>query len=42
MDEDVPVEPSAHIFVDSAANWVVLSDDLPQYEEGRDSAKVKK
>ncbi len=42
MDEDVPVEPSAHIFVGSAANWVVLSDDLPHYEEGRNSAKVKK
>ncbi len=42
MDEDVPVEPSAHIFVGSAANWVVLSDDLPRYEEGRNSAKVKK
>ena len=27
MDEDVPVEPSAHIFVGSAANWAVLSDD---------------
>ncbi len=42
MDEDVPVEPSAHIFVGSAANWAVLSDDLPQYEEGRGSARAKR
>jgi hypothetical protein len=42
MDGDVPVEPSAHIFVDSAANWTVLSSDLPQYEEERGSAKVKR
>jgi len=42
MDEDVPVEPSAHIFVGSAANWTVLSDDLPQYERGRSSARVKR
>jgi len=42
VDGDVPVEPNAHIFVGSGANWTVLSDDLPQYEEGRDSARVKK
>jgi hypothetical protein len=42
MDEDVPVEPNAHIFVGSAANWTVLSDDLPQYERGRSSARVKR
>ena len=40
MDGDVPVVPSAHIFVDSAANWTVLSDDLPQYEERRGSARM--
>ena len=42
VDGDVPVEPNAHIFVASGANWTVLSDGLPQYEEGRDSARVKK
>ena len=42
MDGDVPVEPSAHIFVGSAANWTVLRDDLPQYEEKRGSIKIKK
>ena len=42
MDGDVPVVPSAHIFVGSAANWTVLSDDLPQYEEKRGSARVNR
>ena len=40
MDGDVPVVPSAHIFVGSAANWTVVNDDLPQYVETRGSAKV--
>ena len=40
MDGDVPVVPSAHIFVGSAANWTVLGDDLPQYEERRGSARM--
>ena len=42
VDGDVPVEPNAHIFVGSGANWATLIDDLPQYEEGRNSARVKK
>ena len=42
LDGDVAVEPDAHIFVGSGANWTVLNDGLPQYEEGRDSAEVKK
>jgi len=42
IDDDVPVNPSAHIFVDSAANWTALDDDLPQFREGRDSARVQK
>jgi len=42
MDGDVPVIPSAHIFVGSAANWTVLSDDLPQYNERRGSARMLK
>jgi len=40
MDGDVPVVPSAHIFVGSAANWTVLDDDLPQYEERRGSGRM--
>jgi hypothetical protein len=42
VDGDVAVEPDAHIFVGSGANWTVLNDGLPQYEEGRDRAEVKK
>jgi len=42
MDGDVPIALSAHIFVGSAANWTVIGDDLPQYEEMRGSAKVNK
>jgi len=42
VDGDVAVEPDAHIFVGSGANWTVLNDGLPRYEEGRDSAEVKK
>lgn len=42
MDQDVPVVPSAHIFVGSAANWTVLGDDLLQYEERRGSARAKR
>ena len=40
MDGDVPVVPSAHIFVGSAANWTILGDDLPKYEERRGSARM--
>lgn len=40
MDGDVPVVPSAHIFVGSAANWTVLGDELPLYEERRGSARM--
>ncbi|MDH3379048.1 MAG: GFA family protein [Gammaproteobacteria bacterium] len=42
LDGDVPVQPNAHIFVGSGANWAMPSDDLPQFEEGRGSAKVNK
>ena len=41
LDGDVPVVPSAHIFVGSAANWTVFTDDLPKYEERRGSASIK-
>lgn len=40
MDGDLPVVPSAHIFVGSAANWTILGDDLPKYEERRGSARM--
>jgi hypothetical protein len=41
VDGDIPVEPNAHIFVGSGANWVAISDDLPQYREGRNSVRVE-
>lgn len=41
MDDDVPVVPSAHIFVGSGANWTVVNDDLPKYEEKRGSTLIK-
>lgn len=40
LDGKLPIEPDAHIFVSSGASWTVLSDDLPQYTEGRDSARI--
>ena len=42
LDGDVPVEPNAHIFVGSSANWTEFNDDLPLYEEGRDSPRTKR
>jgi len=40
FDADVPVRPDAHIFMGSAANWTSIEDDLPQFLEGRGSARV--
>jgi hypothetical protein len=40
VDGDVRTEPNAHIYVASAANWTVFSDDLPRFAEGRDSARA--
>ena len=37
---DIPVEPDAHIFVGSGANWTLRADGLPQFEAGRDSRRV--
>jgi len=42
LDGDVPVEPNAHIFVGSSANWTEFNDDLPLYEEGRDGPRTKR
>ena len=35
LDTEITLRPDAHIFVGSKANWVVISDDLPQYDCGR-------
>ena len=37
FDDDIPVQPNAHIFVDFGANWVVATDDLPKFSAGRQS-----
>lgn len=41
FDDEVSVKPDAHIFVASGANWARPQDDLPQYEAGRDSKRIK-
>ena len=40
LDDDLPVNPNAHIFVGSKANWTVLSNGLPYYKEGRNSVRL--
>lgn len=41
IDGDIPLKPDAHIFVHSGANWVDVEDDIPQFEAGRHSPRVK-
>ena len=41
FDDEVPIRPDAHIFVASGAHWATPDDDLPQYEAGRDSHRIK-
>ncbi|MDH3634159.1 MAG: GFA family protein [Gammaproteobacteria bacterium] len=41
FDDEVPVRPDAHIYVASGAKWALPEDDLPQYEAGRDSTRIK-
>jgi len=41
FDDEVPVKPDAHIFVGSGASWARPTDDLPQYEAGRDSKRLR-
>ena len=41
FDDGVPIRPDAHIYVTSGAEWALPEDDLPQYEAGRDSARIK-
>jgi len=33
LDADLPVRPSVHAFVASKADWVHISDELPQFPE---------
>lgn len=37
MDQPVPVRADAHIFTGSGSDWYKKSDDLPHYEQWRDS-----
>ncbi len=41
FDDDIPVQPDAHIFVGSGAHWTVLEDSLPKFEAGRDSNQTR-
>lgn len=41
LDSNLDVSPDAHIFVGSKASWSEIHDDLPQYEEGRKSRRLK-
>jgi hypothetical protein len=41
FDDEVPVRPDAHIFIASGASWAKPDDDLPQYEAGRDSKRIR-
>ena len=41
FDDEVPVEPDAHIYVASGASWAQPRDGLPQFEAGRDSKRIK-
>ena len=41
FDDEVPVKPDAHIFVASGAKWAAPTDELPQFEQGRDSNRIK-
>lgn len=36
LDTPLNQQPDAHIYVDSKANWDLITDDLPQYAAGRD------
>jgi hypothetical protein len=37
LDSKIELIPDAHIFTNYAASWYEVSDDLPQFTEGRDS-----
>lgn len=41
LDDEIPVRPDAHIYVSSGADWHEITDDLPQFEAGRNSMRLK-
>lgn len=40
FDDEVPVTPDAHIYVASGVSWAKPTDNLPQFEAGRDSRRI--
>ncbi|MCW8944736.1 MAG: GFA family protein [Sedimenticola sp.] len=41
LDDEPDVKPDAHIFIGSKAGWYEITDQLPQYKEGRDGEQLK-
>lgn len=41
FDDEVPIVPDAHIYVASGVHWSMPDDDLPRYEAGRDSKRIR-
>lgn len=39
LDSVIENKPDAHIFTNYASCWFQITDDLPQYQEGRNSAQ---
>lgn len=39
LDSKIDNQPDAHIFTSHGSCWFKITDDLPQYHEGRDGAK---
>ncbi len=41
LDNPINQQPDAHIFVGSKSSWYPIGDDLPQFENSRDSKQIK-
>lgn len=39
LDSSIEIKPDAHIFTNNRACWYDITDNLPKYDEGRDSEK---
>ena len=39
LDSEIPNKPDAHIFTNYSSCWYQITDKLPQFQEGRNSAK---
>lgn len=37
LDSKLELKPDAHIFLDNSASWYNVTDNLPQYPQGRDT-----